>query len=137
MGFWDIFRKKKNDEAAADEPDPIAPEVTSVVAPVAPPPPRANPLATQTDKDVARLGRIGMHGGPTPDEALSIFAQLRSTPDEARGVEELVRVRAALAAFRQTGRVHGLPRRERCPRTFFSRSDRRSSIAERSTSRRA
>src|SRR5690606_19639310 len=30
-------------------------------------------------------------GGPTPDEALALFGQLRGTPDEARAASELVR----------------------------------------------
>ena len=42
-------------------------------------------------RDIAKLTRTGLAGGPTIDEALYIFAQLRSTPDEARAVEELVR----------------------------------------------
>lgn len=90
MGFWDIFRKKKSEDAPADEPTaaPLEPEAARAPAP---PPPRQEPFAGQAQKDVARLARIGMHGGPTPDEAQAIFAQLRSTPDEARAVEELVR----------------------------------------------
>jgi serine/threonine-protein kinase len=41
--------------------------------------------------DIAKLTRTGLAGGPTADEALALFAQLRATPDEARAVEELVR----------------------------------------------
>jgi serine/threonine-protein kinase len=88
MGFWDLFRKKKPDETATEPSAPLAGEVHGAPAPIVAKP---DPLARQADKDVARLGRIGMHGGPTPDEALAIFAQLRSTPDEARAVDELVR----------------------------------------------
>jgi serine/threonine-protein kinase len=87
MGFWDIFRKKKDEEAISA---PIEAEPPHA-APPAPRPPTADAHPRQAQKDVARLGRIGMHGGPTPEEALAIFGQLRSTPDEARAVEELVR----------------------------------------------
>jgi predicted Ser/Thr protein kinase len=89
MGFWDIFRKKKDDEVSSDQPAPAT--EAHIQRPVAPPAVRTDPFATQAQKDVARLGRIGMPGGPTPDEALAIFTQMRSTPDEARAVDELVR----------------------------------------------
>ena len=88
MGFWDIFRKKKDDEAMADGPEPRMDPPHHAPAPVVSKP---DPFQRQGEKDIARLGRIGMHGGPTPEEALSIFGQLRSTPDEARAVDELVR----------------------------------------------
>lgn len=86
MGFWDIFRKKKEEDAPSPEPTKMDgyPAPAPVVA-------KPDPFQRQADKDVARLGRIGQHGGPTPEEALAIFAQLRSTPDEARAVDELVR----------------------------------------------
>ena len=88
MGFWDIFRKKKDDEAMANTPEPRMDPPHHAPAPVVSKP---DPFQRQGEKDIARLGRIGMHGGPTPEEALSIFGQLRSTPDEARAVDELVR----------------------------------------------
>jgi len=55
------------------------------------PPPKTVSTDPSAAKDIARLTRIGQHGGPTPEEALGIFQMLRSTPDEASAVEELVR----------------------------------------------
>lgn len=42
-------------------------------------------------KELERLLRVGLPGGPTDDEALDAFNALRSTPDEARAASELVR----------------------------------------------
>ncbi len=75
MGFWDLFKK---------QPD----------APVQAPAVRASPpipAPAPVPKELERLLRVGMPGGPTDDEAEAAFQALRSTPDEARAVEELVR----------------------------------------------
>lgn len=74
MGFFDRFRKERT------PPAPV------VVEPVVAPPVRALP------KELDRLLRLGLPGGPTDDEAGQLFATLRGTPDEARMVEELARV---------------------------------------------
>lgn len=95
MGFWDLFRKKKPEEEPEHADADAHPPATAPVAPLAPLAAKLDPLARQAEKDVVRLGRIGMPGGPTPDEALAIFGQLRSTPEEARAVEELVRASQA------------------------------------------
>jgi serine/threonine-protein kinase len=77
MGLWDIFRKKRT---TSDEP--------ATEAPAAPAGPAAPP---GTPPELARLMRLGLPGGPTDDEAVAAFAGLRSTPEEARAVAELVR----------------------------------------------
>ncbi|HEY8072998.1 MAG TPA: hypothetical protein VIF62_02785, partial [Labilithrix sp.] len=80
MGFWDFLKKKP--EASDAQPEAKKPE------------PKARPedvVRAGMPADVARLVRAGLPGGPTADEAVALFMQLRSTPDEARGVEELVR----------------------------------------------
>jgi len=76
MGFWDFLKKKP--EAPAPEPPKEAPLPGDIV--------RAGLPA-----DIAKLVRTGIPGGPTTAEALYIFQQLRSTPEEARAVEELAR----------------------------------------------
>lgn len=76
MGFFDRFRKKKPtdlEEANA----PSAPVVTTTAAAL--------------PRELSRLLKLGLPGGPTTPEALAAFATLRGTPDEARMVEELVR----------------------------------------------
>lgn len=80
MGFWDLFKKKPAETAPA--PAPATPTAQAAAAAAAPTGPGA---------DIAKLVRVGLAGGPTPAEALYLFQQLRSTPDEARAVEELVR----------------------------------------------
>jgi serine/threonine-protein kinase len=75
MGFWDFLKKK--------EPAPPEPPRPVTHAPAA---------APAVPKEIGRLARIGEAGGPTDDEALAAFSALRGTPDEARMVEELVRV---------------------------------------------
>lgn len=78
MGFWDLFKSKPN------EVEPRAPE--------RPPAPVPAPVVVPgLSGDIAKIVRAGLPGGPTADEALYLFAQLRATPDEARAVEELVR----------------------------------------------
>src|SRR5262249_14071137 len=42
-------------------------------------------------KELARLLRVGLTGGPTDDEAMVAFQTLHGTPDEARMVDELTR----------------------------------------------
>jgi eukaryotic-like serine/threonine-protein kinase len=78
MGFWDIFRKKQA------EPPPAQGPATSPEAPEA--------IAHGLPPDVAKLIKIGLIGGPTTEEATYLFAQVRASPDEARAVEELVRI---------------------------------------------
>ncbi len=78
MGFWDIFKKKQPEPAPAEPP---------VRAPVI-----ADPIPHQLPPDVLKLSRVGLIGGPTAEEAAYLFQQIRSTPDEARAVEELVRI---------------------------------------------
>jgi eukaryotic-like serine/threonine-protein kinase len=85
MGFWDLFKKKKPEEAVGGVPS-------------ARPPPGGGAAGGAEDaipagmpKELARLLRIGLAGGPTDNEAMAHFNALRSTPDEARMVEELVR----------------------------------------------
>ena len=75
MGFWDLF-KKKGPEAPEHAPEPPA------HAPEAP---------SATPKELTRLLRVGLAGGPSDDEATMLFQSLRSTPDEARAVDELAR----------------------------------------------
>jgi len=82
MGFWDLFKKKKPKEGV----DPAAAPVETGGAPQ-----EEAPDPAGLPKDIARLVRIGLPGGPTSEEALYTFSQLRSMPDEARAVEELVR----------------------------------------------
>jgi len=89
MGFWSFL---KRGGSASDAPSPEA---------GAPSKPRGAGARRTTDpaddggspvaKDIAKLVRVGLAGGPTTEEALYLFAQLRATPDEARAVEELVR----------------------------------------------
>jgi serine/threonine-protein kinase len=40
--------------------------------------------------DLARLAEIGKPEGPSPDEAATLFARLRATPDEARAIRALL-----------------------------------------------
>jgi hypothetical protein len=96
MGFWSIFRKKGSEPAAqapVDEPRPTdAPhererarerererERDRASGPVGP------------DRDIAKICRVEEPGGPTVEEAIFLFTQLRGASDEARAVEELVR----------------------------------------------
>jgi len=85
MGFWDFLRK--------DKAQPDAPAQAATGGRRATPGPSApgDDPATVLTRDIAKLSRTGLAGGPTAEEALFIFAQLRATPDEARAVEELVR----------------------------------------------
>ncbi len=88
MGFWDLFRKKKEEEEAP------APDVLEARDDVTPEPAPAKAPEIQTSHlppEIGKLVRAGLPGGPTEDEGFALFQQLRSTPDEARTVEELVR----------------------------------------------
>ena len=115
MGFWDFLRRNKpadgttdgsassNGAASADgNASPHAPSTNTggnananananalgtAAAKVA----AARESADPVTRDISKLTRTGLAGGPTPDEALYLFAQLRATPDEARAVEALVR----------------------------------------------
>lgn len=80
MGFFDRFRRGEKPVAASPPPTPEG---------SAEPP---DPATAHLPKNLARLLRIGLPGGPTDDEAASLFATLRATPDEARAVEELARL---------------------------------------------
>ena len=53
-----------------------------------------------TAPDLERLAAFGTPGGPTLDEALGLFARLRTTPDEPRAIEKLLarEARAGAAA---------------------------------------
>jgi eukaryotic-like serine/threonine-protein kinase len=83
MGFWDLFKKKQPDDAPpnADGRDANASHEAGGEPPVPPGMP----------KELARLLRVGLPGGPTDDEAMLAFSALRGTPEEARMVEELMR----------------------------------------------
>jgi serine/threonine-protein kinase len=80
MGFWDLFKKKP-----PTEPKPENAPARAARHDV------ALEARLQMPKELERLLRIGLPGGPTDEEALAAFAALRSTPDEARSVEELAR----------------------------------------------
>lgn len=88
MGFWDFLRGgKKPDEPAAQ---PEAPADTPL--PPAPVVVKSSEVdVSHLPKEIAPLVRAGLPAGPTEDEAVALFAALRSTPQEARAVEELVR----------------------------------------------
>jgi serine/threonine-protein kinase len=85
VGFWSFLRGDKGGDPPA--------------APGAPPArrdPRGDAAGTDDPakaaaRDIDKLTRTGLAGGPTADEALFLFGQLRATPDEARAVEALVR----------------------------------------------
>ncbi len=85
MGFWSFLKRGKGAPEGAAEPVSNA---GGAPAATRAPADDAMPSAT---KEIAKLVRVGLAGGPTTDDALHIFAQLRSSPDEARAVEELVR----------------------------------------------
>jgi eukaryotic-like serine/threonine-protein kinase len=77
MGFWELFKRKPSEDAARG----AVPEAVAEVA--------FEP--TVIPKELTRLLRVGLPGGPTDEEAVEAFVALRSTPDEARAVEELAR----------------------------------------------
>ena len=91
MGFWDFLRRSK------DAPVPAAGAAPGVRPQDARSPGSRAGSASDDDpanavaRDIDKLTRTGLPGGPTDDEALYLFAHLRATPDEARAVEELVR----------------------------------------------
>ena len=96
MGFWSFLKRDKSaggeGAAGAGERTGTADVASSPGAPrVARAPAAPDDPAAITTRDVVKLTRTGLAGGPTTDEALFLFAQLRATPDEARAVEELVR----------------------------------------------
>jgi eukaryotic-like serine/threonine-protein kinase len=80
MGFWSRFGKSSREPAPQGDAEP-------------PPASTADPLP----QDVARIARVGMPDGPTVDDALGLFGRLRTSPDEGRAVDELVRVHTARA----------------------------------------
>ena len=86
MGFWSFLKREKG-AAVPGAPPPGSSAKEGL---------RAEPLRdddpkTALTRDIAKLARAGLPGGPSAEDALYIFAQLRATPDEARAVEELVR----------------------------------------------
>jgi serine/threonine-protein kinase len=93
VGFWSFLSRNKG--------APEAPANVPAAGPTGERSPASSRGATpETDeekgargvsRDIGKLTRTGLAGGPTPQEALFLFAQLRATPDEARAVEELVR----------------------------------------------
>ena len=89
VGFWSFLRRDKSAPDGAS-PAPGA-EPRPAVATRGARPPVDEPVAQGAARDIDKLTRTGLAGGPTPQEALFLFAQLRATPDEARAVEELVR----------------------------------------------
>src|SRR5258708_5471482 len=78
MGFWSIFRKKKQSDARA----PTAPAKEEP-----PPASSADPLP----REIALLARIGRDGGPSVEDGIARFRLLRPSPDEGRAVHELAR----------------------------------------------
>ncbi|MBX3223284.1 MAG: protein kinase [Labilithrix sp.] len=78
MSFWDRFRKNAPPAASGPDTSSVSPDA-AIVEPA--------PLP----KELERLLRVGLPGGPTDAEAIAAFAALRGTPDEARAVEELAR----------------------------------------------
>ncbi len=93
MGFWSLFRRK---QSAEEPPEESASAKPPSEPPQDAPPTRAGSVApkpgeTGAARDIAKLTRTALPGGPTTDEALALFSRLRSTPDEARAVEDLVR----------------------------------------------
>lgn len=84
MSLWSrLFGK-------TEPPPEPAPPFAPAPAPVAAPAP-----APVTELD--RLLSVGLPGGVSPDEAVEILQRLRSTPEEGRALEELVRATAARA----------------------------------------
>lgn len=89
MGFWDFLKRGKGPAGDVAAPGAAQPEGAKD--------PRTGRDAPVDDglpspsKDIAKLVRVGLAGGPSTEDALYIFSTLRSTPDEARAVEELVR----------------------------------------------
>jgi eukaryotic-like serine/threonine-protein kinase len=96
VGFWSFFKRGTGGpEEGAGAEDPARSAGSAGAASGASDPRRAAPddddPARAVARDIAKLTRTGLAGGPTTDEALYLLAQLRATPDEARAVEELVR----------------------------------------------
>jgi len=93
MGFWSFLSRNKGaPETAPIEPSPGPPGTGRGTPQDA----RGRPLdendpAHVATRDIDKLTRTGLAGGPSTEEALFLLAQLRATPDEARAVEELVR----------------------------------------------
>jgi eukaryotic-like serine/threonine-protein kinase len=91
MGFWSFLRRNKG--GGDTPPDAVAPPLPEGATRAARGggSPRDDDPANAVTRDIGKLTRTGLPGGPTPDEAQYLFTQLRATPDEARAVEELVR----------------------------------------------
>jgi hypothetical protein len=95
MGFWSFLTRGKG---ATDEPQPLEPVATRAPAggdrqrsPNDEARAASSDAATSAARDIDKLTRTGLAGGPTTNEALYLFAQLRATPDEAQAVLELIR----------------------------------------------
>ena len=78
MSLWSKLFKKNE-----PEPEPVAVPVPPVPAPAPAPP-------TELD----RLLSVGLPNGVSADEAVEILRRFRSTPEEGRALEELVRATA-------------------------------------------
>lgn len=96
MGFWSFLRGDKGTDGAPAEGSGAAPATSTSPFATSSGAPRAGEArddepARATSRDIEKLTRTGLAGGPSVEEALYLFAQLRATPDEARAVEELVR----------------------------------------------
>lgn len=76
MGLWSkLFSKREPPRA----PTPDAPPVEQ-------------PSAPPRSPDLEALAALGSPQAPPVDEALALFRRLRSTPDEGRAIDELLRV---------------------------------------------
>ena len=89
MSFWS-FLKKKGDPPPAPAPAPDPPARTE---------PKAGAPADQEGlpSDIALLLRAGERDGPSTADALALLRHLRSTAEEGRAIDELMRVHAARA----------------------------------------
>lgn len=90
MGFWSFFRKKQ-DTPEAERADAPEPEDATPAPPKVAPPKAPAVDTSHLPPEIGALVRAGLPGGPGEDEAVALFQQVRSSPDEARAVEEMVR----------------------------------------------
>lgn len=82
MGFWPFGNPKRKG------PQEVRPAID---APTSTPASAPDPRDSRATRTIELLLRAGLPGGPTEDEARTLFGRLRSTPHEAHAVEELVR----------------------------------------------
>ena len=96
MGFWDFLKKKPAPEIVPEDA-PTNPAGLEADPAPSPPPPQALVtkapaiLTSHLPKEIASLVRAGLPGGPGEEEAVALFREIRSSPEEAQAVEELVR----------------------------------------------